>query len=219
MTPNQITIARVAAAFAAVAFYTCFNRSIASDLAAVTLTITAIALDGVDGYIARKRGLATPLGAQIDILGDRMIENLFFTFFAATGLISLWVPVVFFVRGTLTDFLRGIASRSGRAGFGHDGMIETRWGRTLVSSRASRAAYASLKCLCFCYLGILPLATHLSIHRLSPGNLLLILWVGHGIVAATLLACILRAVPVLWDGRHYFAAMEKPKSLPAAATR
>ena len=84
-------------------------RSLA-DVAAILLTIAAIALDGLDGYIARKRNLATPLGAQLDILGDRVVENLFFTFFAAAGLISFWIPVLFFVRGTLTDFLRSLGS-------------------------------------------------------------------------------------------------------------
>src|ERR1700690_3799860 len=64
MTPNQITTARVGAAFAAVALYTFFGAMFAADLAAVLLTVTAIALDGVDGYIARTRGLATPLGAS-----------------------------------------------------------------------------------------------------------------------------------------------------------
>ena len=86
----------------------------------MALTIAAIALDGVDGYLARTRGMATPLGAQLDILGDRVVENLFFTFFAVAGLISLWLPVLFFVRGTLTDFLRGLAARAGRSGFGEE---------------------------------------------------------------------------------------------------
>src|ERR1700723_3875641 len=148
MTPNQITVARVAAAFVAVAFFTCFRHWVAADRVAVALTVMAIALDGVDGYVARTRGLATPLGAQLDILGDRVVENLFFTFFAVSGLVSLWVPVLFFVRGTLTDFLRALAARTGRSGFGRNSMLETWWGRTLVASRASRAAYAVLKCVC-----------------------------------------------------------------------
>ena len=104
MTPNQITVARVAAAFAAVALFTLFDHWIAADVAAVLLTVAAIALDGVDGYVARTRGMATPLGAQLDILGDRVVENLFFTFFAVSGLISLWVPVLFFDAGRLRIF-------------------------------------------------------------------------------------------------------------------
>src|SRR5277367_990701 len=155
MTPNQVTATRVGAAFAAVALFTFFGNALVADLAAVALTIAAIALDGVDGYLARTRGLATPLGAQLDILGDRVVENLFFTFFAVAGLISLWVPVLFFVRGTVIDFLRGLASRAGRSGFGDGSLQATWWGRALVASRGSRAAYAILKCVCFCYLGLL----------------------------------------------------------------
>jgi len=221
MTPNQITAARVAAAFVAVALFTCFERSIAADLAAVALTVAAIALDGVDGYVARRRGLATPMGAQLDILGDRVVENLFFTFFAVSGLISLWVPVLFFVRGTLTDFIRSIAARTGRSGFGRGGMVETRWGRALVASRVSRAAYATLKCICFCYLGMLLPLAHLPAAWLHASLRLTLLNIGHLLVTATVIACVLRAVPVLWEGRRYFASAEKSRSesLPVAAIR
>jgi phosphatidylglycerophosphate synthase len=138
MTPNQVTLTRVAAAFAAVALFTHLGNHVAADLAAVALTIAAIALDGVDGYLARTRGLATPLGAQLDILGDRVVENLFFTFFAVSGLISLWVPVLFFVRGTLTDFLRTLAARDGRSGFGRN-PCSNRGGDARSSPRAPAA--------------------------------------------------------------------------------
>ena len=61
MTPNQVTAGRVVAAFAAVALFAFGQEALAADVAAILLTIAAIALDGVDGYIARKRNLATPL--------------------------------------------------------------------------------------------------------------------------------------------------------------
>lgn len=232
MTPNQITVARVAAAFAAVALFTMFGHAPVADAAAVLLTITAIALDGVDGYLARKKNLATPLGAQLDILGDRVVENLLFTFFAVAGLVSLWVPVLFFVRGTLTDFLRGLAARTGRTGFGQKGMLESGWGRALVASRASRAAYAVLKCGCFCYLGfLLPLA-HVSAPWLDAGVRGALATGGRWLVWATVIFCVVRAVPVLWEGRKYLVAdsggervggarrvrvrVRKPLRLPAA---
>jgi len=151
MTPNQVTLLRVLMGFAAVAL---FARNFWCDLAALALTIAAITLDALDGHLARRRNLSTPLGAQLDILGDRVVENLFFTFFAVTGLVSLWVPVLFFVRGMSTDFLRSLAARAGLTGFGANSMLRTWWGRTLVASRASRAAYGAMKCLCFCYLGV-----------------------------------------------------------------
>jgi CDP-diacylglycerol--glycerol-3-phosphate 3-phosphatidyltransferase len=154
MTPNQVTAARVAAGFLAVAIFALFGRQIWADLGAIALIVASIALDALDGYVARIRNLATPLGAQFDILGDRIIENLFFTFFATGGLITLWVPVFFFARGTITDFLRSAAAKAGRSGFGRNSMLGTRWGRALVASRGSRVAYATLKCVCFCWLGL-----------------------------------------------------------------
>ncbi len=215
MTPNQVTATRVLAAFAAVALFTFFGDALAADIAAVLLTIAAIALDGVDGYIARTRGMATPLGAQLDILGDRVVENLFFTFFAVTGLVSLWLPILFFVRGTLIDFLRGLASRAGRSGFGDRSMLETWWGRTLVATRASRAAYAILKCVCFCYLGLLLPIARWQADWLDAGIRHSLLLGGQTLAAATAAFCVVRAVPVVWEGRRYFGAAAAQGKLPA----
>ncbi len=209
MTPNQVSVARVATAFAAVALFTFFGNVLVADLAAVLLTVAAIALDGLDGYLARTRGLATPLGAQLDILGDRVVENLFFTFFAVSGLVSLWVPVVFFVRGALTDFLRGLAARTGRSGFGPNSMLESWWGRVLVASRGSRAAYAALKCICFCYLGLLLPLPHVSVEWIGLTARQWLVGAGQILVAATVAFCILRGIPVLWEGRRYLASAEK----------
>jgi hypothetical protein len=71
-TPNKVTALRVAVGFAAVSL---FGRGPWANLAAVGLTVTAIALDALDGHIARRKNLATPVGAQLDILGDRMISQ------------------------------------------------------------------------------------------------------------------------------------------------
>jgi len=214
VTPNQVTAIRVLTAFGAVALFSLGEHTVALDLAALSLTITAIALDAVDGYIARTHGLATPLGAQFDILGDRVVENLFFTCFAAAGLISLWVPVFFFVRGTATDFLRGLAARAGRSGFDGNSMLETWWGRSLVSSRASRAAYATLKCICFCALGIaLSLrdtgATQAGSWAAAAGSN----WplpVAQTLAGIAVAFCVIRAIPVLWEGRRYLRGVERP---------
>src|SRR5712692_6783670 len=206
MTPNQITALRVLMAFAAVAL---FGHGIWADLAALALTVLAIALDAVDGYLARRKNLATPLGAQLDILGDRVVENVYFTYFAVCGQVSLWVPLLFFVRGTLTDFLRSLAARRGKLAFGKNSMLESRWAQALVGSRASRAAYAALKCACFCYLGV-----RLTLVRSSAAGLIAL---GHHwmdalllgsqvLVAATVAFCVVRGVPVFWEGRRYLAA-------------
>ena len=224
-TPNKVTLLRVAVGFAAVSL---FGRGAWANLLAVGLTVAAIALDALDGHIARKKKMATPLGAQLDILGDRVVENLFFTCFAVAGLISLWVPVVFFVRGALTDFLRGLAARAGRTGFGGNSMLETRWGKRLVASRASRGAYATMKCVCFCYLGLLlPLrhpsgvvsdATfgHWFAAWLSEPVAYWLLSAGRILTDVTIVFCLMRAIPVIWEGRRYLAS-ERPARKPLAA--
>src|SRR5689334_20246253 len=78
-TPNKVTLLRVLVGFAAVSL---FGRGAWANLTAVGLTVASIALDALDGHIARTKKLATPVGAQVDILGDRMIENVYFTYFA-----------------------------------------------------------------------------------------------------------------------------------------
>ncbi len=75
-TPNKVTLLRVCVGFAAVCL---FGRGAWANLTALGLTVAAIALDALDGHLARKKKMATPVGAQLDILGDRMIENVYFT--------------------------------------------------------------------------------------------------------------------------------------------
>ncbi len=178
----------------------------------IALIVLAVALDGVDGYIARVRNLATPLGAQLDILGDRVIENLFFTFFAVAGLISLWVPVAFFARGATTDFLRSLASRSGRTGFGRDGMLDARWARLVVASRVSRAAYATLKCMCFRYLRGLLAISHLTSHSLASAYGSALVPAGQALTGCSVVFCLVRAIPVIWEGRRFLPTASEAAS-------
>jgi CDP-diacylglycerol--glycerol-3-phosphate 3-phosphatidyltransferase len=204
-TPNKITLLRVAVGFAAVSL---FGRGTWANLFAVALTVAAIALDALDGHLARKKQMATPLGAQLDVLGDRMIENVYFTYFAVVGMVSLWLPVLFFARGAATDFLRGLALKSGHSGWGANGMLQTWWGRALVASRWSRGLYAAMKCLCFCYLGLElaltrgPVALigtvagdmHMTIRTLAT----VLTW-------TTATFCVVRGLPVLIEGWKYLA--------------
>jgi CDP-diacylglycerol---glycerol-3-phosphate 3-phosphatidyltransferase len=205
-TPNRITILRVALGFGAVSL---FGRHAWGNLAAVALTVGAIALDALDGHIARRKNLATPMGAQLDILGDRMIENVYFTYFAVVGMVSLWLPVLFFVRGTATDFLRGLAAKAGHVGWGGQSMMETWWGKTLVASRWSRGLYAAMKCACFCYLGLeLALARGPVAILSSLGNNAGV-WIRNGALAITWVTaafCLVRGLPVLFEGWRYFSS-------------
>jgi CDP-diacylglycerol--glycerol-3-phosphate 3-phosphatidyltransferase len=212
-TPNKVTFLRVVVGFLAVSL---FGHGAWANLAAVALTAVSIALDALDGHIARQKNLATPIGAQIDILGDRMIENVYFTYFAVVGMVSLWLPVFFFARGAATDFLRTLAMRAGHSGWGPNAMVQTWWGRALVGSRWSRAAYAAMKCLCFCYLGLelaltrgplaLPGELAADAHAVIRAGAHLLSW-------TTAVFCFVRGLPVLVEGwEHVTGSVGRSRS-------
>ena len=203
-TPNRITVLRVGVGGAAVGM---FGHGAWLNLLAVGLTVIAILLDAVDGHIARRNKLATPEGAQIDILGDRMIENMYFTYFAVVGMVSVWLPILFFARGAATDFLRGLTFKEGHSNWGVRAMLQKEWVRAIVTSRWSRGLYATVKCLCFCYLGV-----ELTLMRGPVAFLSTVTADAHALIRAgaqwlawtTAVLCVIRGLPVLVTGWKYF---------------
>jgi phosphatidylglycerophosphate synthase len=222
LTPNRVTLLRVIIAAVAVALYASPSRTHAVEIgcAAIALTLIAVLLDGVDGYVARRFRLATPMGAQLDILGDRVLENLFFTAFAVAGLTSLWVPLTFFVRGALTDFLRGLAAEResipvrGVSAFRRNWFLENPWSKAIVASRLSRAAYGAVKCLCFCVLGAEWTARRTAAVATSSEHLRELHYVAAGIVALTIAFCLIRAIPVVIEGRRDVMRAARPSAMP-----
>jgi CDP-diacylglycerol--glycerol-3-phosphate 3-phosphatidyltransferase len=216
-TPNKVTALRVAVGFAAVSL---FGRGPWANLTAIVLTVTTIALDALDGHIARRKNLATPVGAQLDILGDRMIENVYFTYFAVVGMVSLWLPVFFFARGAATDFLRSLAMRAGHSGWGANAMLQTWWGRALVASRWSRGLYAAMKCLCFCYLGLELALTRGPVALLGgmTADLHGLVRVGaHVLTWMTAAFCLLRGLPVLAEGWRFVSSVGQARRVKRVA--
>jgi len=204
-TPNKVTLLRVAIGFLAVS---AFGHGAWMNLLGVALTVAAIALDAVDGHLARVKKMATPVGAQLDILGDRMIENMFFTYFAVVGLVSLWLPILFFARGAATDFLRALAIKAGHTGWGAGAMLRNDLARSLVASRWSRGLYAGLKCVCFCYLGLELALTRGPVALLGPVSLDMHAAIRAGaqtLAWLTAAFCVLRGVPVLLGGWKFLA--------------
>ena len=204
-TPNKVIVLRVVVGFTAVSF---FGRGTWANLFAVALTVVAIALDALDGHLVRKKQMATLIGAQLDVLGDCMIENVYFTYFAVVGMVSLWLPILFFARGAATDFLRGLALKAGHSGWGTNGMLQTWWGRVLVASRWSRGLYAAMKCMCFCYLGLELALTRgpvALIGTIADDMHMTIRALANVLVWSTAVFCIVRGLPVLIEGWKYFA--------------
>lgn len=112
------------------------------------LVILIIALDGVDGWVARRRGEESLFGATFDIAADRMVENVLWVVLAHIGLIGVWVPLLFIVRGTLVDAIRSTGAASGTAAFD---MMQSPVGRFLVAGRFMRFTYAAVKAVTFAW--------------------------------------------------------------------
>jgi phosphatidylglycerophosphate synthase len=206
MSPNLITLIRVALAFVSIAL---FRAGSYASLAALILLVVTISLDAVDGFVARRKSRASDAGAAFDIAADRIVESVFWIYFAAAGLITFWIPVIVIARGGLTDFLRAIAFKQGQTAFGEKTMMRTWWGRLLTGSRASRAAYGVVKCAAFFALGLWLTLANLPVWRaiIAGHSDVLMTVVRAGAIAlavSTVIFCVARGVPVIIEGLRFF---------------
>ena len=103
MLANTITIARTVYAFVVIAL---FGRHPTLDIALIFSIAVIFALDAVDGSVARKCNETSETGALLDTLADRIVENTFWIYFTAMGLIPVWMPIAVMTRGILTDTLQ-----------------------------------------------------------------------------------------------------------------
>ena len=209
MSANMITLTRLILVFVVVAL---FNINFYANLAMLIMTIIIIAMDWADGYVARKQGTTSDFGALFDIAGDRIVENVLWIYFAVVHLVPFWVPMIVIVRGFVTDLIRSMAFAQGKTPFGKKTMMDSRWAKALVSSRISRAVYAVSKVVAFCYLaGILTLNSAISEFSISipDGIMKALMTIGAVIVYVTIAMCVVRGLPVIWDGRKYFAEVRQ----------
>ena len=105
---NFISIFRIFVMFAAVYLIYVYEGNALAYSWALFLTITAFALDGLDGYVARKLHEELKFGALLDIMGDRIIENTCWILFAVMGWIHILFPLIAITRGFITDTIRNI---------------------------------------------------------------------------------------------------------------
>ncbi|OGC06086.1 hypothetical protein A2V82_01670 [candidate division KSB1 bacterium RBG_16_48_16] len=103
-------------------------------------------LDSLDGYLARHLDCKTKLGSVLDVVGDRIVENVLWLLLAYLHLIPFWIPVLIISRGFLIDGFRSIATAQGQTPFS---IMRTFWGRLFVSSPLSRTSYALSKAILF----------------------------------------------------------------------
>ncbi len=194
---NIISIGRVFVAYAAIALL--YVRTTWAYILAFVLTIIAFALDGLDGYVARKLNQSSEWGSVLDILGDRIVEVSYWTVFAVMGWISIIFPLVCVARAFTTDGIRSVALSKGMTAFGEKSMQSTAWGKFICSSKFMRISYAVAKVLAFMLLIVVN----------TPG---MELWNGtpalHIVTMifawAAIIFCVVRAIPVVAESGKLF---------------
>ncbi len=190
---NSVAITRALLAFLAVAIL--FHRP-GLYLLASGLTIVSILMDGLDGWVARRYGEVSRIGAVIDILTDRIVELSDWIAFAALGWIPAWIPIVVAVRGLLVDGARAVAFERGLTAFGPTTMMRSKVGAFLVASRESRSAYGIAKAAAFTLMIVAYAPT------LADSVQRVVLMIALVCVYIAVALCVLRGIPVLLEARR-----------------
>ncbi|MCK8817417.1 CDP-diacylglycerol--glycerol-3-phosphate 3-phosphatidyltransferase [Natroniella sulfidigena] len=113
--PNRLTLIRILLVPIFMAFllfriegYQTYGRYIA-----VGVFIIAAITDGIDGYIARKRGLVTKLGKFIDPLADKLLISAALIALVDLGDITAWPAIIIIGREFAVTGLRVLAASEG----------------------------------------------------------------------------------------------------------
>lgn len=190
---NIVSITRIFIAFASIALL--FVNSTNAYICAVILAIIAFSMDAVDGYLARKFGQASQLGAVLDIMGDRIIESIYWIVFATLGWLPVIFPIISVTRAFITDNIRSIALTKGMTPFG---MQTTNWGKYICSSKFMKTSYAVAKVAAFVLI-IIAKTPELSQNIAKPTETVAIVlaWIA-------IIFCVVRAIPVIAESGKLF---------------
>lgn len=110
--PNAITLSRLVMT---VVFVVAASTETATGHAlALAMFCLAAASDWLDGYLARRLGLVTPLGKLLDPLADKILVCTGFVFLAVLHLCPLWASALIIAREFLVTGLRQIAVEAGQ---------------------------------------------------------------------------------------------------------
>jgi CDP-diacylglycerol--glycerol-3-phosphate 3-phosphatidyltransferase len=110
--PNAITLSRLALTGVFVA-----GASLGSPaghwLALASFVIAAIS-DFLDGWLARRMGMVTPMGKLLDPLADKVLVCSAFVYLSAQDICPVWVTILIITREFLVTGLRQIAVEAGQ---------------------------------------------------------------------------------------------------------
>jgi CDP-diacylglycerol---glycerol-3-phosphate 3-phosphatidyltransferase len=109
--PNLVTMGRVV--LIPLVLVLIDNFSPLRSFVASLLYLVSAAGDGLDGYLARKRGEVSTLGKFLDPLADKLTVNAVLVYMVALARVPAWLVVVIIARDLAVNGLRSIASAQG----------------------------------------------------------------------------------------------------------
>jgi len=142
---NLVTLSRLLLLLVVIRWF--YLPATAWQFLSFALVILIFVSDGLDGYIARKRNETSLFGALFDIAGDRIVELTLWIVTADVGLVPIWVPLVFIVRGVIVDTIR--SSNAVAQGMAPFALMRSPLGKFLVASKLMRILYAVVKAAAF----------------------------------------------------------------------
>lgn len=157
------------------------------------LLIFIVALDGIDGWVARRRNETSVFGSIFDVAIDRAVENVLWVVLADLDLVPIWVALTFIIRGTVVDSIRYAAISRGETAFG---MMRSRWGRLIVAGRFMRGFYGVVKAVAFGWIFLIQPWPSLFPDLWSRAGDTATL-VANLLVYLSVALCILRGMPVI----------------------
>ena len=189
---NIVSIVRVFIAFAAIALL--FRHTHVAYILSFILTAIAFSMDAVDGFLARKYGQPSQLGAVLDIIGDRIVESIYWIVFAVLGWLPVIFPIICVSRAFVTDGIRSVALTKGMTPFG---MQSTPWGKYICASKFMKTTYAVAKVAAF----MLIILAHtpcknFNMMAIEPTAVILA-WIA-------IVFCVVRAIPVVAESGKLF---------------
>lgn len=191
---NLITSGRLALLY--VVIYFAYQPIGWWQLANVALLIFVFVSDAFDGWVARKRNETSVFGAMFDIAADRIVELSLWIAYLPLGLVPLWAPLIFILRGSLVDAIR--ARQSGATGGTPFDLMQSPIAKFLVAGRFMRGFYAAMKGILFCWLLLIyPLPDLVPEFWGNWGYWLSL--IGDSLIWIVVGLCVLRGLPVIFE--------------------
>jgi CDP-diacylglycerol---glycerol-3-phosphate 3-phosphatidyltransferase len=109
--PNALTMLRILAV--PVVVVALLGELEGGDVVAAIVFALAAATDGLDGYIARRRGQITTFGKLMDPLADKLLVVAALVSLVALGRLEAWIAMVIIGREIAVTVLRSVAAEQG----------------------------------------------------------------------------------------------------------